>query len=369
MPNLFGQSYTKDEIMQRVGNIDQIGGAKKFMHTEGNTAGVEAVAFSNGNGLDFTVLPGRGLDISEASFCGRSLCWRSHTGDVAASHFDSLGFQWLRSFYGGLLVTCGMAWAGAPCKEDDKCLDGFNGNLGIHGHVSNIPAKNVYVDGEWQGDDYVYWAQGKVTEAQVFSANLELTRKITGKLGVNKIWVEDRVENKGWVKQEHMYLYHCNFGFPVCEGGGEYLIPAVETTPRTPLAAEHIDSWREFPAPTKDQEEWVYYHDLAADANGMTTAALVNRGFDNGAGFGVQLRWDKKTMPYFIQWKMPAQGTYVTGLEPANCHVDSRWLDREEGRLVVLEPGESREYCLEVEVLSNQAEIAKAEAEVKGLVG
>jgi hypothetical protein len=369
MPKLYGKSYTKDELMQRVGNIDQVGGAKKYLLTEGNTAGVEAVEFRNGNGLNFTALAGRGLDISAAEYGGQSLCWRSHPGDVAGTYFDQLGFQWLRSFFGGLLCTCGMSWAGAPCKEDDECLEGFNGYLGLHGRVSNTPAKNVCVDGEWQGDDYVYWAQGKVTEAQVFAANLELTRKITGKLGVNKIWVHDRVENKGWVKQDHMFLYHCNLGFPLCEGGGEYLFPALSTTPRTPLASEHIDTWRDFPVPTKDQEEWVYYHDLAADADGMTMAAFVNREFNGGQGFGISFKWDKKVMPYFIQWKMPAQGTYVTGLEPANCHVDTRVLDREEGRLVVLEPGEVREYVLEIDILTNQCEIAATEAAVKALVG
>jgi hypothetical protein len=368
MPNLFGKSYTKSEIMQRVGNIDQIGGAKKLMLTEGNTAGIEAIEFRNGNGLDFTVLAGRGLDISEASYRGQSLCWRSHTGDVAAAYYDSLGFQWLRNFYGGLMLTCGMSWAGAPCKEDDECLEGFNGYLGIHGHVSNTPAKNVCVDGEWQGDDYVYWVQGKVTEAQVFATNLELTRKIVGKLGENTIRVYDRVENKGWSKQDHMYLYHCNLGFPLIEGGTEYLFPAKSTTPRTELASKHIDTWREFPAPTKDQEEWVYYHDLGADADGHTMAAFVNREHDGGKGFGISFKWDKKVMPYFIQWKMPAQGTYVTGLEPANCHVDSRVLDREEGRLVVLEPGEAREYFLEINVLTNQEEITATEALVRKLM-
>ncbi|MFO7948286.1 MAG: DUF4432 family protein, partial [Armatimonadota bacterium] len=65
-----------------------------------------------------------------------------------------------------------------------------------------------------------------------------------------------------------------------------------------------------------------------------------------------------------IQWKMPAEGTYVTGLEPANCLVEGRTKDREEGRLVTLEPGESAEYSLEVGVLADNDEIDALGSEI-----
>jgi hypothetical protein len=379
MARLFGKDWTRAELLEHVGNVDQLGGAKRVMLVEGNTAGCEAVEFRTGTGLRFVVLPGRGLDISECDWCGEALAWRSQTGDVEASHFDPQGFNWLRSFYGGLLLTCGMSWAGAPCVDVSETgpegypamqADGTwgqKGGLGLHGRVSHTPAKNVWVDGQWVGDEYEFWCQGKVTEAQVFKANLELTRKISAKLGSNTFRVEDRIENLGYEAQEHMHLYHCNFGFPLCQAGAQYLINSRETKPRDDAAAPGLDKWMEFPAPTPHFDEQCYYHDVATDCQGQATVALVNRNAAGGRGLGCAITYDKTTMPYFTEWKMPAQGCYVTGLEPANCRVEGRDKYRADGTLVMLEPGQAVEYWAEFEVLTSQEQIAAVEAKIKGL--
>jgi hypothetical protein len=55
---------------------------------------------------------------------------------------------------------------------------------------------------------------------------------------------------------------------------------------------------------------------------------------------------------------MVCAGTYVTGLEPANCWVEGRDRDRERGILQFLEPGETREYSLELTVLDGQEALA-----------
>lgn len=379
MATLFDRDWKKDELLEQIGSIDQICGVKPIMLTEGNTAGCGAVECRTGTGLRFTVLTGRGMDISECEYRGESLTWRSHTGDVAAQHFDPQGLNWLRSFYGGLLLTCGMSWAGAPCidpsetgpegypaVQDDGSWD-HEGGLGLHGRVSNIPARNTYVDGEWDGDDYTFWVQGKVREAQVFKANLELTRRITARLGDNKIWVHDRVENLGYETQEHMFLYHCNLGFPLLQEGAEYLINSRDTQPRDEDAQAGIDTWAQWPAPIPHQAEMCFYHDVATDENGRATVAFVNRDMADGRGLGIYITYDKSTMPYFTQWKMPAQGHYVTGLEPANCKVQGRDVDREAARLAFLEPGEVVEYDAEFGILTGQEEIDAVEQQIKGL--
>lgn len=379
MPRLFGRDWTKADLLQHIGNIDQVGGAKRIMLVEGNTAGCEAVEFRTGTGLRFVVLPGRGLDISECDWCGESLAWRSQTGDVAAAYFDPQGLNWLRSFYGGLLLTCGMSWAGAPCVDPSPWgPEGYPavqadgswdqvGGLGLHGRVSHIPAKNVCVDGEWQGDEYVFWCQGKVTEGQVFKANLVLTRKIWAKLGENKIWLHDRVENQGFEPQEHMFLYHCNFGFPLCQEGAQYLINSRATLPRDEVAEPGLPTWSEFPAPTPHFKEQCFYHDVATDENNQATVALVNRNASGGRGLGCAITYDKTTLPYFTQWKMPAQGCYVTGLEPANCRVQGRKRYRDDGTLVVLQPGQVVEYTAEFAILTSQAEIDEVEEKIQSL--
>jgi hypothetical protein len=48
---------------------------------------------------------------------------------------------------------------------------------------------------------------------------------------------------------------------------------------------------------------------------------------------------------------MMGQGTYVVGLEPANCGVHGRAADRAEGTLRYLEPGEMQSLSVEIGVL------------------
>ena len=45
---------------------------------------------------------------------------------------------------------------------------------------------------------------------------------------------------------------------------------------------------------------------------------------------------------------MMAEGLYVLGVEPANCHVEGRVKERERGTLQVLAPGENRIYHMEI---------------------
>ncbi|MFP3904221.1 MAG: aldose 1-epimerase family protein, partial [Armatimonadota bacterium] len=238
------------------------------------------------------------------------------------------------------------------------------GSVGLHGRIGAIPAKHLSLCEWWDGDDYWMSVSGQMRETAVFGSNLVLKRTIRAKLGDTKIWIDDVVENQGHDPAEHMYLYHCNFGFPILSDGAEYLINSRSTEARDEDAAPHIDTLAQFPAPTPNQVEWVYYHDLATDDGENTAVAIVNRDFNGGQGFGGYLRFSKQQLPNLIQWKMPAEGTYVTGLEPANCLVEGRTKDREEGRLVTLQPGESAEYSLEVGVLANNDEIDALGAEI-----
>ncbi len=64
----------------------------------------------------------------------------------------------------------------------------------------------------------------------------------------------------------------------------------------------------------------------------------------------VRLSWDARRLLVLVQWKMPAVGAYVLGLEPANCHVEGRPAERERGTLVSLQPGQAIEYNLELSV-------------------
>ena len=45
-------------------------------------------------------------------------------------------------------------------------------------------------------------------------------------------------------------------------------------------------------------------------------------------------------------------GNYVTGIEPANCTVLGRAVNRADGTLQILEPGETTVFDIEVSVLA-----------------
>ena len=64
MARLFGKEFTRAELLERTGSVDQFGGAKRVILADGDEAGVEAVLCRTGSGLSYTVLPGRGLDLS-----------------------------------------------------------------------------------------------------------------------------------------------------------------------------------------------------------------------------------------------------------------------------------------------------------------
>ncbi|HLK59574.1 MAG TPA: aldose 1-epimerase family protein [Chthonomonadaceae bacterium] len=361
MTRLYGKTYTRSDLLQRVGDISQIARVKPYRLVEGLEEGVLAYDVTTGGGLDFTVLASRGLDISSAHYNGRSLAWRSATSDTHPAYFDHEGENgrgWLRGFYGGLLVTCGLTYVGANGMDEGQFY-------GIHGRVSNLPASHVTHDGYWEGDEYILRISGRVRQATVFGENLQMTRTITSRLGSRALILHDRVENLGTKPTEHMMLYHINIGFPAVNDKARLIAPTVTATPRDADAIAGKDQYNRFQPPQAGFPEQVYFHEMAPDADQRVRAAVVDpetdAGDGQGHGFGVYCAYDPVQLPCFIEWKMMDAGTYVVGMEPANCLVMGRAHERQAGTLILLEPGEAREYSVEVGVLSGPVEIAAFE--------
>ena len=357
MAKLFGKDYTRAELMERIGDVFQVAGIRGVRLADGSEEGVQAYEVKTGSGFQFTVLASRGLDISTAEHNGRSLAWRSSTGDVAPQYYEPEGLGWLRSFYGGLVVTCGMTAAGAPCVDQGQAL-------GLHGRFSHTPAKDVCVRQKWDGDDYVMKISGKMRETVVFGENLVLTRRVRAKLGEDRFWMSDIVENEGFATQPLMILYHINGGFPAIDGGAEMVCPSASWQPRDAEAENEKELACKFPPPVKDFKERCYYHDMKPGRDGIVTTALANRGFGGGEGFGFYVKYRKDQLPFFTEWKMMGQGTYVVGMEPANCHVEGRDKERARGTLQFIEPGEEREFDLEIGCLTSKEQIAALDREV-----
>ncbi len=359
MANLFGRQYSRNELLQKVGDISQIAGVKRYTLTEGRSVGLEAIDFRTGSGFAFTVLPGRSMDISFADWRGIPLCWRSQTGDVAAPYYEPEGLGWLRGFFGGMVATCGLTQAGAPCVDGGEAL-------GLHGRVGYIPATNVAADGEWEGDEYLMWARGKVREAMVFGPNLLLTRRVAARMGESRLFIEDTVQNLAFEPTPHMIIYHINAGFPVVDEGAELVAPSRQVTPRDDVARAGVADYRIVYPPRPGFAEQVFYHELGTDAAGYTLFGIVNRGFQRGQGIGVYVRCRPEQLPTLVEWKMNGAGTYVMGIEPTNgSGAGGRAWEREQGKLQTLEPGEIRSYQLEIGALTSQPEIEAFERQVR----
>lgn len=368
MPTVFGRYFTRDELLRKVGRIEQIGGVQPLTLAEGREQGVRALQLRTGTGLSLTVAVDRALDIVAAEWQGRSLCWQSPGGAAHPSYYEPAGLGWLRTFPGGLLATCGLTWYGAPHDDPQAGVEGHSG-LGLHGRIGAIPARQVAWGGEWEGDEYTMWVEGRMEEWILFGPHLELRRRLWARLGENRFHLRDVVTNRGFVAQEHMILYHVNLGFPLLDEGARCLFPARKVLARTAYAQQSIAQWDRFEPPQPGLEERVYYYELAAQADGRTCVALVNRATDAGQPLGLALRYNLEMLPVLVHWKMPGAGSYVTGVEPGTNYGDGRPREREAGRMIVLAPGESRTYEIEFDLLTTDEQLQAVEREIDALTG
>ena len=341
MVKLFNQEWHKADLLRRVGQMDQLAGIRLVEAGEGKARGSRLLDVWTGTGLRFQVNADRALDLSNCEFQGLPLAWRSPAGDVHPAYYEPQGLGWLRSFAGGLLATCGLDQFGVPSQEDGA-------EFGLHGRISNSPAVQVNHHATWNGDQYELEISGEVRQARIFGENLVLRRRITTALGSNRIRIEDIVTNEGFEPAPHMILYHFNLGFPLVSEHTRLQLNADETLPRDEAARPGLSQWNRFQPPTPGYAEQVFIHRPTPGPDGRTTIELSN------PKIGIGLRWTYPTanLPYLMEWKMMGAGAYVVGVEPANCNgLGGRAATRALGLLPLLEPGESREYLIDLEVM------------------
>lgn len=351
--HLYGRNWKRRELESHFSNLEQIGGIKRYSTLEGAENGVEQIQVRTGAGLTYYVSPSRGMDISRAEFCGLPISWQSPNGAVHPSFYDPYGDAWARTAVGGLLMTCGLTQVGAPCDDNGE-------KLGLHGRIHHTPATHVCAEGDWEDDEYGMKIRGKVTESGLFKENIQLTREIKSFIGSNKISITDEVRNLGYEPVPHMILYHFNFGFPLMSNKTHITFPSKKLVPReTDLPLEGYDTWIE---PQSNFSERVYYHeDLSVtknhDPEKEEAIVIINNPefpYFNGQlrSINVKLSWSIKNLPNLTEWYMPGEGVNALGIEPSNCRVEGRVVERNRGSLVMLEPGQVLRYELELEIYS-----------------
>ncbi len=358
MATLFGKTLKKEEILSYLANPQQIAGARPSVLTDGKAEGVKAISVRSGGGLDLTVLPGRAMDIAEAFFRGRALHFFSNTGIVSPAYYDEPDLSWLRNFFAGLLTTCGISYSGAPNVDQGQ-------PLGLHGRIANAAAEDICIDQHWQDDEYLITVKGTTYEASAMGETLALTRTISTKLGAQSFRIQDVVENRGFDPQPLMMLYHFNFGFPLLSPSAQVVGPIAKSEARneTARADRGLEECLQFSSPQRGYEEKVFFHTMAAGADGRTFIALLNRDVGDGTPLGIVIRFSRKELPALTEWKMIRSGFYVVGLEPGTTTPDGRAALRERGELPFIEGQQEYPITIDVEVVDNVAQMEALEKE------
>ena len=340
------------QMLAHVGSVQQVAYARPIEYQEGRAHGLKAVEVKNGP-LRFVSMADKALDVAQFEWRGENLTFLSKPGLNGRNQFDTNGAEAQRSIMGGLFFTCGFENIGAPVATDGADGRYPAGDFPMHGRMRTTPAEHVCSDARWEGDDYVVEVSGEMREAALFGENLVLRRRIRTTLGSPSITVEDEVTNEAFRAEPLMWMMHCNIGWPLLGEGAEVVLPSRAVEPRNEDAAADIDHWSEIVAPEANRPEAVIIHTLAANADGGSLAAVVNR----AKGLGLVIDFNIKDFPWFMEWKSMAAGDYVVGLEPANSCVHGRAWHEERGDLHMIEPQSVERKRLTFTVIEGEAAI------------
>ncbi len=324
-----GTMNLKDKL-KYIGNSNQLWSVRHYELTDGWARKMRAFDVHAGNGLQYTVLPDRGMDISLASYKGTNLAYLTCNGETNPAYYEPEGIGWLHTFGGGLLTTCGLTHLGPPSVDDGE-------TLGLHGRYSTIPARQVADCSSWIGDEFQIKLKGIVEEGYLFGNKLRLEREIVSTVGKNEIEITDTITNFGNKPSPYTILYHVNLGYPLLSDKAELEINPQETFARDETAVSGMDEFRNFTEPQEQYDEQVFFHKMKGNQEGLAQASLLNKEL----GIRLNVSFNVNQLPFLAEWKMMGHGEYVLGLEPANVFVKSRKQLREEGSLPFLKPQES----------------------------
>ena len=332
------------ELRKRCNDIDALCGIKDYLYNDGPNRGLRAFDLKNGKNIEMTLLADRGLDVSRLSYKGVNIGLNNKVGIRSPYLYQKEGGSgFLKQFNGGLLTTCGISHAGGPGVDEGQ-------DLGLHGPYCNIPAKQVCAKAAYEGDDRVLCVSGKVQEAEVFDTDMLLEREIVLETESDKLRIRDVVTNQSYATRPVMLIYHINFGYPMLDAGAKIYLSATKITPRDDYAAAAQDLYNVMEEPGVGRDEQCYFHtEQPKDGEGF--AMLHNEKL----GMAAIIRFDKDVLPFMCEWKCMRAGEYALGLEPTTSGVKNRSDARKEGLLTYLEPGESREYNVSIEMTDDPA--------------
>ena len=306
-----------------VGNQAQLVTLRRVTVDEGKARGTQIIEVKTAGGLELDVLPDAGLDIGQCRYKGINMSWMSKNGYDSPAAISPYETEFVNTFPGGLLYTCGLRSAGPANRDKGEWHP-------LHGRYHSLAADQVCAE---LVDDEIL-IRGTIRETALFGHCLELKRTIRIPAFDTAVTIEDTVTNQTPQDEEIMQIYHCNFGYPLLSEQAKLFLPEErETTPRTEFAKTGLERTCVFDAPIPGEEERVFFQKMRKEY----WARLQNPAL----GTQMTISWSGETLPILSQWRSMASGDYVLGLEPTNCYIMGRHDERENGTLPVLKAWES----------------------------
>ncbi len=194
---------------------------------------------------------------------------------------------------------------------------------------------------------------GRILQSTVFGPHLELKRTISAKLGISIIQIKDEVSNLGNESSPHMLVYHFNFGWPLIDEGTTVIWEG-----KWKSRGSHVDDfifndnydYKTCKPPLKEHNgagESVAFIDIIPGPSGICECGI----FNSKIPLKVYLRFKKEQLPWLTNWQHWGKKEYVTALEPGTNSPIGQSSARKNKTLLFIQPGETRVYELELEVL------------------
>ena len=313
------RAMSREDRLRRAGCPEQLYGVRAVTLADGRGSGCALWEAESGGGLTVDVLPDNCLDLGRLRYKGINISFLAKNGYIGPSGYTLEEFG--RSFYAGMMYTCGLMSTGVPSQDKD-------GRHAPHGRIHYIASEGRFYRTDEEKGELVMG--GRMREAQLFGYALQIDRTIRVPIGESRVEIEDVITNTTPNPTEYAVLYHCNFGYPFLSEHLKMILPeGTRTKPRTARAAEGMNEFCEFTPPQDSFEEQVYFHDLPREAP-------VVRLENSELGIGASVEFDKAATPIVAQWKSMASTDYALGIEPTNNFIMGRAAERENGTLACL---------------------------------
>ena len=341
--------WQKFELVHQVGGIRT---ARLDWPEAGGSPGCRVALVNTGSGLRYTVALDRGGDIVEAFYQEKSLAYLTPNGYQPPSHsLQHCDEQWLESWPGGLVTSCGPRYIGPGREEDGQ-------QLYLHGPHSNTPAALLAVHNpDPRHEEMSFHLDMTIRDTRLYGPVVEVRRRISGTLGEPFIRIEDEVVNLGNTRVAHNWMYHVNFGYPLVDRETKIVLGGNVTgvwdgldPPAPPDSDIDLDRWKVVPDNLPEHAgtgSRGLVLDVAGDDQGVAHVGLVSA----ARQFGVEMRYHTGQLPRLANWQHYGPGgAYVCALEPFRGSLFGKNRDSHPQAANWLEPRQNQNYAMEIRV-------------------